>query len=377
MSTRRYREVSTWRPVKLVRSGILFLSFVLFPLRAFAQDSSVAAPAGATPPSPETVSAWLQQELAQLGRTTDVSGTKFAWRVESNNHPPEEPPRDELWVTHYELWASGSDQWRLNATTSRGYADKIKTARAVWIMTGNTLTVMEPGKPAPPGRDFSTTESIFRREVGYLTAGGVAVLAILRASPGKITLTRGGGWECPAISQALGAELHVTGSWDARNSRGHIHEITVTRAEHSAERDQGRTWTFAEPIFNAALGRPMIPKAIEYNPDGTPIETIVFEGATPFDPASFEALTRVPAHDGTDPVRGPVTFTGIHDFRKGGDDGTHFVRKEDGTMATIAGSQTPWARYERELRTVGWVLLACLSVFFIGYKLRQRQRSAL
>jgi len=94
---------------------------------------------------------------------------------------------------------------------------------------------------------------------------------------------------------------------------------------------------------------------------------------SPIGTEEFEAVTRTPDFDGSDAVRGRVTFTQVTDFREGTP--SYEIKTAEGAVQALNVEDTPVGHGRSVLRTTGWVVAGSLVVLLVLLRLRRGSSS--
>ncbi len=109
-----------------------------------------------------------------------------------------------------------------------------------------------------------------------------------------------------------------------------------------------------------------------FDPNGESGQTTVLIEMRPLEPGELAALVTTPTVDGSDPLRGPSTFTAINDFRDG--TRTDFRGPEPVTSPlSIGASRQPQPAW---LTQAGWIFVAVILSVLVWMRLKKATASS-
>lgn len=338
---------------------------------------SLPAPAAT---SPDAVRAWLNEEWARAQELPHFDGFSIAWRLlDHTTHSEEEIARlrDEVQgkphhpmrtvleliderartgrpsVTgEFRLFLAG-EAWRFCESLPNGeYIDRARTPTQPRQLSSKSLVLFDPRDAGVQGRSVDGQEFTFMPMVGELLFGALNLGRISRISlqPPRID---GNRWRAIARSAAAPNPSAVfaveyAGRWDDDLGRGFVDEFTIiehgSRPEVVGERRLFRDWAF-HPIARMWIAA----RSDRYLASGKLSRTLELISVDPLPPGGFAAIAAPPAVDGTDPIRGAVTFTSVVDHREGS-----FSHREpvSGTWSGSSLLGTPVSASWQGLRTM-------------------------
>lgn len=268
-------------------------------------------------------------------------------------------------VRRYRVWANSSTEFRISEDTPYVEALYIDVARAAgvrWMMVPVQLQVGDEG--SGPGININPYVGSL---LNYFRFGG---LNRGRAIELKLEEIEVGGmsWIAMARSKKTGLESRFSGRWDPVAGRGFV-ERSVTLKCPAMPEAVGEERRFDNWARSEQLGEWLAGTIEERTKDGVVKIRYTLDGVTPYTPAEFEALTRVPSVDGEDPVRGVTTYKSVYDYRPGASAMSQ-RRGEDQTVPVIApvpAESSIWLRY------TGWGVLSIAIVVLVALRLRRTQ----
>lgn len=281
--------------------------------------------------------------------------------------------RGEFPVTTYAVWLWGRD-FRCSMTREgeRGLAfDSVSTAHAAWAMNRTALEIAD--KAASLGMGFNSVASFevdLADAMFVLNAGldearqrGV-VLRVAVAAPSR--------WSASGAAESEGGrvEINASGAWDEALGAGTVQQVEVKAFPGGAPsyitRYSAQGWRL-EP----ALGR-MVAGEAERRFGEQVDRRVRLVSAAKINREEFERATAVPALDGVDIIRGPVTYRAVVDHRAGRS-GNFKVSEDRKAQAPVSGRTPLTAR--SDLRTIGWVLAGCVLVALVLLRIRGMRAS--
>ena len=260
--------------------------------------------------------------------------------------------------TAYEVWYSRSGRWRYNTTWlyDGTYFDAALTERASWGMTQAQLSVMDPGRAPPPGRDYSSLEGEFGRHYRLLVCGGMQAGRPIGMRPARAGV-RDGVWSGVA-SAGDRLEIELRGRYSAEAGRVLPDQYRYSASARSPE-VVGKSWTMTGWRHDGVLDEWIASRVDVRDPSGVLIESVVYDGSEPLDEAEFGAVTATPTTDGVDPARGAAAFGSVLDFRPGRETRVRFT--DEGPQARpLTASEIGLPA--RRLRVGGWVVAGVIGV---------------
>ncbi len=270
-------------------------------------------------------------------------------------------------VVRYEALIDSSGRLRLAEITTGSTTDTIITDNLVWVLAGDSLTLLDARRDPPPGRNFRPTKDVARRHVGGFRHGA---LSILIGVPDPRLLryrAEGPSWSATVgMRDDLGTiEVDGTlsaGEWFARQAR-------ITRL-NPAPSDVGARVTASEPWADSPIG-PVFRVIESYSPSGSLTYRNRLLSITPW--PGDDAVFRPPAREGgSDAIRGPLTLSSVADFRSD-PSGDFWNRPSPGKPLTaIAPPPGDPTRTMLTLDRAGYAIAGGIALIVVGVWARRR-----
>jgi hypothetical protein len=234
-------------------------------------------------------------------------------------------------------------------------------------MVPRQLFVLGPAASRPPGHGIEALTSNALNEVSDCVALNTALFGTTDGA--TFRFASDGTWEFSRQKEfpAGVGTLMVGGTWDGAAGSG-----TVTHASFRTLNEPGRV-VFSSlasdfrtvPVFGSAVAHVMTAEQ-----GGAPYRRVLLESIEPLDEETFRAVTVTPAIDGTDAVRGEVTFTELTDLTGG--EPQYVVRGPEGDLQRLSFGETPRGRDSAVLQILGWCVAAALVVLIVLLRVRAR-----
>jgi hypothetical protein len=274
------------------------------------------------------------------------------------------------------LWLVGktgrrvSEEWGYRPAR---FFDTVTNGPVFWGFTPNNINIGATASPLP-GYDYETSQRFYIHLLTKLASGG---LADSESSWQTLTSSIDGSakWRVTAISENPrgSSRIEARGSWSDDPNLRTVDEVRVThgRSDGSAPVTTSRVLTGW--AYRPAMG---VPAASSYSESigGVPWtqrqdERVELLSAEPVDPAEIADLLTLPTFGSTDPVRGKLDFDFVLDMRSG----DRIVTKRDsaGRSFTQRAPEPPAGQAsESRLRTLGWIVLACVFTTLVALRVR-------
>ncbi|MBL8765305.1 MAG: hypothetical protein JNM07_13660 [Phycisphaerae bacterium] len=355
--------------------------------------TAATAAALAQAPDRDTVQKWFDAEWKAAQTIPDLGDASITWRMEFAYVPseseleelrarvegrPDHPERGKLraWRRAFEgepeflrhqLWMRGQGQWRFNIedgpTATPTYTDITLSPSGMWTLSRQQLSRAKAGDPAFDNTKYH--ENTFWPQIRRFMFGGIASGCVsCERDPLVLSGTR---WSVTVRSRSAGSVPLLTtsyeGHWDAAAGRGFTDTLYI-RPHPNAANPNGARFEFSGWSYRDALARWMCDRVVESHANGPVQRVYLLEEVAPNNPGRFNEVAKEPAPNGTDAVRGTVTFTSVLDYQ-----GEKIEIREldgDGTVKrAVAPRPTPdpgrWPSWV-EPSAGGLVIGACLLV---------------
>lgn len=276
-------------------------------------------------------------------------------------------------AVEYSLWWNGASALRLGMSFGESAAlpwvDYAITNRAVFCLNSLQLTVLEPGVPPPPGREFVDVEALALWSMSLLARGGLGAQPFSGATFERVE--RDGQNAAAALRLPDGRGLDIIAVL-ASGPRADPAEARVQEVRLTAP-DTGRpvsTYRFGDRVEAPGLPGGVAATVERFGASGNLVERWTWIGSRRMDRGEFDRVTAVPAIDGVDAVRGQVTFTSLWDYRIG-----QITSSAGGVLTEAPIPQyTPPPRTGPLLIWIGWVGAGVLAALLVGIRVwRTRQ----
>lgn len=212
------------------------------------------------------------------------------------------------------FWYAGPQRWRYS-TTDHGqklYVDQVVTDELMWSMTADTLAVIDP-KQVPPQRDLRSAEGEFYGHLGWFVWGRLHNGESIGLEPVEAGTTDGKRWY--GLSSAPGSSsFRWEGDLGDLSSRAMPLRSELVASE-TFPREVGTVYELSGWAMDPLLKQPVAHRIELRAPGGRLLRVAELRALEPLDQAEFRRLTAEPSDNGSDPVRGPVTYASVLDFR--------------------------------------------------------------
>lgn len=309
-----------------------------------------------------------------------------ALRAEVANHP-EHPEAPMLPV--YERRMAGKDSydfsvwrlkgmWRYNrnpAGNESEFTDRVWGDGTAWSMSKSSLVLLNPSTADKYPYGLPRVSSSFSNDLFFLLNGGLGA-PVLHGVVLKPVVS-GGSWQASSELRQGEDVLRVkaSGTWNEVEEWG-----TVGRLSFARSMPGGRTASYEVQTFDwkliPALKLGMAGRAEVVDSETGPDRRLTLLGTSRFSPSEFRALTTPPTMEGSDPVRGRVTFRSVADLTgnqldlKRFDELGNEVERRRRVAVQSDGSS------EERLRVFGWLVAATALLLMGGLWIRRRWERA-
>lgn len=278
-------------------------------------------------------------------------------------------------IAEHQVWWLGPGEFRWNSTKltpgtpeDQVFTDIVVCDDAVFCLNARQLTILQPGAPELPGRNFSSFEASTLMTLSKFLGGGLGSLEYSGFKPIDAR------WEGDALvgvaENDAGArvECRLIGAAPAEGWRPvEIRWLSADPAGVTALRYQFDGWTIDE-----SLRSPRAARIQRYDEQGRLAERLEWLPPRPIEPGEFARVTAIPAHDGHDSVRGASRFATIMDFRPSVQRMTHFAA--DGPVQEPISANLLPPQSARRWSVIAWPLAAILVAALVGFRLWRSQR---
>lgn len=314
-----------------------------------------------------TPSRLTPDELAKL--RTEVAGkpdhTKLPLLEDELRRQAAGPDR-----SHIQVWWAESGYWRRNsdslgALSAMKYNDTAVTPNVSWRMVPEQLTVVDSTQGAPRGYDLAGTEPGIRSQVGNLMRGGLPTAAQSGRTVQRAEL-QGERWTATIGDDKLVYEFE--GRWSQEHARGFVESSRIVQS--SNPQFLGWKTTCEEWERFDAVDTWVSRRVVRRFADGTIDTELRLLEVRPSEKGEIERVTRLPAHDSTDPTRGPVSFGRVYDFRPDINKATYPGDPNRDPVPLAAGSSS------MRFQIIGWSTAVVIVLMLIVLRLRRERRVA-
>ncbi len=347
---------------------------------------------------PDDIKSWLSKQVEEASGNFGGRAFKVVYRVESQEkldagelarlreklkNLPEHPERARLRhleqlekfgpeVRKQTVWFRDGEM-RVNreagADPASKYFDFVSLKDSGWKMTPDQMFVLGAAEKRPPGHTLVSAASSITFEVSdfiCLWARSVKV-----DDKSTVTMEPEGRWVASFERETpVGPRLFVLhGSWNNESSSGQVtrSEVVDPRTKQVLARSSASEFR-ASDVFSREVAH-----VITNEEGGRETSRLVLESMSPLRAEEFEGVTRTPAFDGSDVVRGKVTFTQVTDFRDGSP--SYEIKTPEGTVQSLSVEDTSVGHGRSVLRTTGWVVAGSLVVFLVLLRVRRGSSS--
>jgi len=270
-------------------------------------------------------------------------------------------------TTRYRLWYGGPSRWRLSMThplhlpAGYEYAEIAYNGPRTWWMTPKELRLLDARRP-PEGRNPAGLISALPHYINDWLAMGFSSgpLGITPAS----SVVRDGVWEATTTSATGQRVWRYSGRVDGDRIYTDVLELIVCEDDPKwlGHRKAWSDWFDAN-----AIGRWAAARVDSIDADGLAYMTTVLHEIRPLKPGELDPLLARPTPNGSDPVRGPVTYTSIVDYGSGTAE-----TWQDGERVTVSlppdASRQPAPAW---LKPAGWSLVAIIVGALVWFRLKK------
>lgn len=348
--------------------------------------------------SPDDIKAWLSKQVEEASGNFGGRAFKIQYRVESQEkldagelarlreklkNLPEHPERARL--RHLEelekygpeirkqtVWFRDGEM-RVNreagADPASKYFDFVSLKDSGWKMTPDQMFLLGEAEKRPPGHTLVSAASSITFEICDFVCLWARSLKV--DDKMTVAMESDGRWvasferETPA-----GPRLFVLhGSWSDESRTGQVTrgEVIDPRSKRVLSKSSASEFR-ASDVFSREVAH-----LVTNEEGGRGTNRLVLESVSPLGAEEFEAVTRTPAFDGADAVRGKVTFTQVTDFREGVP--SYEIKTAEGAVQSLSVEDTLVGHGRSVLRTTGWVVAGSLVVLLVLLRLRRGSSS--
>ncbi len=369
-----------WKLAAIVLAGL-----------GFAASRVEAAP-------PDDIKAWLSKQIEEASSNFGGRAFKIQYRVESQEkldagelarlreklkNLPEHPERARLRhleqlekygpeVRKQTVWFRDGEM-RVNREAgndpSSKYFDFVSLKDSGWKMTPDQMFVLGEAEKRPPGHTLVSAASSITFEVSdFVCLWARSVKVDDKTTVAMETDSR---WIASIEHETpVGPRLFVLhGSWSNESRTGQVTESEVIDPRSKQVLAKSSASEFrASDVFSREVAH-----LVTNEEGGRGTNRLVLESVSPLGTEEFEVVTRTPAFDGADAVRGKVTFTQVTDFREGAP--SYEIKTAEGAVQSLSVEDTPVGHGRSVLRTTGWVVAGSLVVLLVLLRLRRGSSS--
>jgi hypothetical protein len=246
-----------------------------------------------------------------------------------------------------------------------GYFECVDLGDEGWKMSPQQLTVVGPMDTRPGGHNVRLSGTSSLQEIATFWAAGLSTLGT--SGNVQVETTPQGVWRAAGtITTSVGERrVVVTGRWDQARQAGLVERTdaylptNLTNPIYSSV-VTGHQWM---DWFGAFVGTEVV-----ITENGTPRQRLTLVSLSPLDQAEFRTLIARPKIDGSDPIRGKVTFTQYVDYRR--DTPDLRVANEKGEFEKVDYPDTPAGRRNATLQTLGWIAAGGIIATLIALRIR-------
>ncbi len=277
-------------------------------------------------------------------------------------------------VEEVAFWRLGG-RWRYNQTNLLAdgsqwlWVDSISTPDLVWSLSARDLHIADPRRPPSGKGDWYRNPDIALELLATacwdLLHGHLGTTSPESAKPDIRVVEDGAGW-IASVRRRGGFE------WRFRIVPSQSSEPFQVRSMESYRTDDDGTvlsgrYVLSEEMVETPWGAAH--RFAEWvNDKGMVWRRYILVAAGDDLPADVESYFKLPAVDGTDPIRGPVTFTRIFDYRP-----------EHGRLTELDRGVVTASRPLRGapgsglgIRVVGWIAAGVIAALLVFLRLRRR-----
>ncbi|MDQ7013122.1 MAG: hypothetical protein Q9O74_04415 [Planctomycetota bacterium] len=314
---------------------------------------------------------YTDEHLAALRRQAEGKPDHPNWTIIRAEERRRRQPFDASRIT---IWTDDREGWRysrsyLTSTTDKpSYIDAVVSDSVMWQLTPEELHVADSRDGTATGAhgDARLREGAMRTYLRELLLGRLGNGADNGFGPdGRIEVLPDGRWAAYVAHPERGAH-RFEGTWDASLGRGFVETIEIVETPDEFAKFRGTRYEIAGWYFDDTAQRWLARTASEISPDGVVDHKTVLDAVMSVTPDELDAVFAVPPVEGSDPVRGEVTFRSLYDHRP-----TALARHDLGPDRAIVGStDLSGASSFRRWRVGGWVLAGVLIAGFVWLRFR-------
>ncbi|MBL0927570.1 MAG: hypothetical protein IBJ11_07950 [Phycisphaerales bacterium] len=284
---------------------------------------------GGWPAVASTLEEWLVREAQRDVLLLDKP-VLIEFTVEAEDNRPEMPlvkgedpsarrlePRGPLPAEERQVWLGGPGYWRQNSTKSgsASYWDFAARPDGAWFVSvrpraqGGAIARVGGHEAIKNGQLGAVqSESDLRVRLGWLTGGG---LPLMRDADFKLVSSRldGASWTATFFSARLNRHAEFGGRWSVTENRGFVEwQFVGERLADGGFKDLAKTslggWR-RDPVLNTWVAG----FVLEMDTAVGTHTRCTWGRARVLEPVELDRVTKPPTENGSDAVRGQVSFT--------------------------------------------------------------------
>jgi len=351
------------------------------------------------PPTPELVQSWLDKSWLEsrtfpaahpirvevTSEYHDVPPTSVLDRLrrEVPGHP-DHPDRNHLPAYEARLagkfdraivtyWYDPATGIRRHNRTYEGigattYFDTGIGTDVMWRLMDEQLVIVSVSRPDPM-YDFPVLLGGEINDLHVALSGGLFSGAG-HLPPPLVELHDQTSWTATSEDPKQQITFEARGTWDDTHGVGVLAQVVMRCG------DQANPFTLKYVCtghrFLEGIGR-WTPERIElWKADSVPLRLYSIYtsiDATSVDSSEIKPLVALPAMDGTDPIRGALTFSSTLDLRPG--ERAFKNRNDQGGITVLPLAQTPEFKHYSRLRRFGWISAALITCSLVAIRVRR------
>jgi len=321
----------------------------------------------------------IQFETRSLRKASQREMTELRARVEGLPAHPDRvrlgeleriEERGEDVRVHTLWWDKGRFRLSRHAAVDPeiSYSESVDVGDSGWTMTPQHLYILGPFETRPRAHSVRISGTSAMYEFESLAFPMLSDLA--KAKDLAVETNQPARWRAAGTIQTPVGErfIVVAGSWSEERRAGLVERADVFLPANRST--PASTVMVSKHEWIDPLGSFIGSEATTIE-DGTPTRRATLISVTPLDAAEFRSIVRTPAIDGTDPIRGKVTFTQYNDYR--GRVPSIAAMNENGRFDPVQFENTPGGRWASTLRWLGWLSAAGIVCLLVVLKMKRNQ----